>query len=514
MRLMKSLILSSAAGLVVVSGAQAADLPLKAKAVEYVRICSLYGAGFYYIPGTDTCLKLGGYLRADLGVNTNSIFSPNTNGNPGAQNRFTNGFTWRARANLNIDTRTATEYGVVRTYFDVNNTWTSGGYQSVVGSALGSTLYDSAPGGTDGNGNISGGQLGLNYAFIQFAGFTMGKAATQFSAPWGAYPGNIFDGLVGGGGATSQGVNQFSYTAEFGNGVSASVSAQDPSIYFQAGINNLAAPIPALRAASFGYGLSDYAGTNVPDIVGQIRVDQVWGLFQASVAAHENNPAYYLASQTSGGPGDKWGWAGQLALSIKNIPTGPGDSINVSGVYTNGATRYNIQELATQAGSNTIFSGVTGVGFGFAPDAVFGPGGQLQLVSTWGMRGAFNHNWDPYWSSSVFGAYATVMYTGAAKDLMCGLGSLGVQRGTVRTVLGAGVTTCNPDYNIAQVGANLRWTSVKNLTFTTEGVYTMLDQKYAGVAALPANIVGKPAFNYALKDENTWTVMFRAQRNW
>ena len=51
------------------SGAQAADLPLKAKAVEYVRVCSLYGAGFYYIPGTDTCIKLSGYLRVDVLAN-------------------------------------------------------------------------------------------------------------------------------------------------------------------------------------------------------------------------------------------------------------------------------------------------------------------------------------------------------------------------------------------------------------------------------------------------------------
>jgi hypothetical protein len=50
-------------------GAQAADLPVKAKAVEYVRICSLYGAGFFYIPGTDTCIKIGGYLRADVTFN-------------------------------------------------------------------------------------------------------------------------------------------------------------------------------------------------------------------------------------------------------------------------------------------------------------------------------------------------------------------------------------------------------------------------------------------------------------
>src|SRR5882724_646946 len=60
MKMVKSLILGSAAALVAMSGAQAADLPVKAKAVEYVKVCSLYGAGFFYIPGTDTCIKLGG----------------------------------------------------------------------------------------------------------------------------------------------------------------------------------------------------------------------------------------------------------------------------------------------------------------------------------------------------------------------------------------------------------------------------------------------------------------------
>ena len=35
----RTLILGSAAGLIAMSGAQAADLPVKAKAVEYVRIC-------------------------------------------------------------------------------------------------------------------------------------------------------------------------------------------------------------------------------------------------------------------------------------------------------------------------------------------------------------------------------------------------------------------------------------------------------------------------------------------
>ena len=65
MKMVKSLLLVSAAGLVAVSGAQAADLPVKAKPVEYVKVCSLYGAGFYYVPGTDICLKVGAYFRAE-----------------------------------------------------------------------------------------------------------------------------------------------------------------------------------------------------------------------------------------------------------------------------------------------------------------------------------------------------------------------------------------------------------------------------------------------------------------
>src|SRR6266403_4310358 len=116
MTMIKSLILGSAAGLVALSGAQAADLPVKAKAVEYVRSCSLYGAGFFYIPGTDTCIKLGGYLRVDTTFNGGVHGQPAWSGDIGQQNRYRNSFVSRSRMALTIDTRTATEYGVVRTY--------------------------------------------------------------------------------------------------------------------------------------------------------------------------------------------------------------------------------------------------------------------------------------------------------------------------------------------------------------------------------------------------------------
>src|SRR2546427_6506007 len=112
----RTLILSSAAGLMALSGAQAADLPVKAKAVEYVRICSLYGAGFFYIPGTDTCIKLGGYLRVDTTFNGGIYDGPAWSGDLGQGNRYRDYFAARSRMALTVDTRTATEYGVVRTF--------------------------------------------------------------------------------------------------------------------------------------------------------------------------------------------------------------------------------------------------------------------------------------------------------------------------------------------------------------------------------------------------------------
>jgi hypothetical protein len=308
MKMVKSLMLGSAAGLLAMSGAQAADLPVKAKPVEYVRICSLYGAGFFYIPGTDTCLKLGGYLRADVIGYSNSDNTGNVSGPAGAKNRFTNYYTARAREDLTFDTRTATEYGVVRTFFDATFSWTTDSFGNN-GAVQGSTVYSpiggvgapyvTVPGGPFGflgtnppispasapnnanAGAVAGGTLGVYYAFIQFAGFTIGKAISQFSTPWTAYPGNTtFDGLVGGGG-TVTGVAQLSYTADFGNGVSGTISAQDPTAYYQAGVQNLSAAATVLTVAPLvtptfaaTFGASDYGGTVAPDIVGMIRVDQ------------------------------------------------------------------------------------------------------------------------------------------------------------------------------------------------------------------------------------------------
>ncbi|MCK1335140.1 porin [Bradyrhizobium sp. 38] len=512
MKLTTSLILSSAA-LFAGAGAQAADLPVKAKAVEYVKICSLYGAGFYYIPGTDTCVKLGGYMRNEFVVGTHGIYDAANAGLGAAHNRLTNYYTSRSRGDLTWDTRTATEYGVVRTYLDAAFTWTTGSYSGAGTTAVnGATTYGGNAVGASGTGSIGGGALGIYFAFIQFAGFTFGKAASQFSSPWTNYPANTFDGLPGGGGYDA--VNQITYTADFGQGITASFSAQDQVVNYTTNMWNVSGATAA-GLATGAYGVNDFGGTRAPDLVAMLRVDQAWGLFQASVASHENHAGYYGLDETTGHPGDKWGWAGQLALSIKNIPTGAGDTINVQGVYTNGASRYNFNDYMSTAyamyGGGTSAAGAyQSLGIGGVSDSVFVAGAGQQLTTTYGFNGGYTHNWNPNWATSLYGAWAAVRYDSTAKGYICGA--------VVATLaLSSGAGGCNPDFNYATIGTATFWTPVKNLSFTADLAYTMLDQKYAGgsTVTLPVQAaIAKPAGLYELKDQGSLTLRLRAQRVW
>lgn len=491
MKLMKIIILGSAA-IFASAGAQAADLPAKAKPVEYVKICSLYGAGFYYVPGTDTCIKLGGYVRAHTTFNANSDSNPPDNGVGGARNRLSNYFTSRARTDLQIDTRTATEYGVLRTYSEMWFTLTSG---SVVG---GSTA---AP--------ASAAALNLTYAFIQFAGFTFGKAGSQFSTPWGEYPGNFIE-LPGSSAWDS--VNQVSYTADFGQGITASFSAQDPFQHDTSNIWNVSGATAAGLATGI-YGANDFGGTRAPDLIASVRVDQAWGLFQASVAGHDNHAAYYGATELTGYASDKWGWAGQLALSIKNVPTGPGDSINLTAVYANGASRYVFNDYMStnwaRYGGTNLAGAYQSVGIAGLSDSVFVTGAGQELTTTYGLNGALNHNWNEYWHTSIFGGWGAVRYNGTAKGYICGAVVTGL-------ALSSGLAGCNPDFNFAVVGTYITWTPVKNLTFGAELAYNIVDQKYAGgsTVTLPVQAsIAKPGAVYELKDQGALSLLLRAQRN-
>ncbi len=521
----KNLILGSAAALLLVSGAQAADLPIKAKAVEYVRICSLYGAGFFYIPGTDTCIKLGGYLRADTTFNGGAHGAPAWNGDLGQQNRFRDSFVSRSRMALTVDTRTATEYGVVRTFGQGDFQFNNFGSSNPAVTSSGSNALN-GPGG---------GYVAVEYLFIQFAGFTFGKSSSAYSTPWNGFPGNINSSLLGGNN-TDTGVNNIQYTAQFGNGVSGSIGLDDPTVWNRTAVYNLS--IPAAIGAN-GTGSNAYGGTHAPDLVGTIRVNQAWGVLQFSAAAHEVNASYNTLaagsapnnfSEISGHPDSKWGGSVMAALQIKNLPTGKGDDIKLDVSYAKGHTK---NVIATSGGSpsfamfNSSGFAYQSVGFGATTDGVYFPGaagtGGIQLTTAWGIRGAFNHNWNSNWSSSLFGSYSSVRYDGGANDNINGLGTTTAKGaycaafaashpGQAGVGNQAGNYSCNPDFNVSQLGVITRWAPVKNLTFSAEVQWFHLDQKMSGSSVFTA-AVPKPAALYEFKDQNTVLLQLRAQRN-
>jgi hypothetical protein len=516
MKVAKRFILGSAAALLAIGGAQAADLPVKAKAVEYVKICSLYGAGFFYIPGTDTCIKLGGYLRVDTTFNGGPHGQPAWNGDLGQENRYRDYFASRARMALTVDTRTATEYGVVRTF---------GQTDFSVASPSGS-FRDPAL--------TQGQQFGWEYLFIQFAGFTFGKSSSAYSTPWNGFPGNISSSLLGGNN-TDTGTNNIQYTAQFGNGVSGSIGLDDPLGFNRTNVFNLATGLNAAGVTGHAY-----AGVHAPDIVGNIRVDQAWGLFQISAAAHEVSGSYNdltpataaatSLSEISGHPDTKWGGSVMAALQIKNLPTGAGDDIKMDVSYAKGDTK-NVIATSGASPSFAMFGGsgfgYQSVGLGATTDGVYLPGaggtGGIKLTTAWGVRGAFNHNWDPYWSTSLFGSYSGVRYDGGANDNILGPGTTTAKGAYCaafaashpgQAVVGnaAGAYTCNPDFNVSQLGVVTRWTPVKNLTFSAEVQWFHLDQKMSGSSVFAAT-APKPTALYEFKDQDTFLLQLRAQRN-
>ncbi len=375
----------------------------------------------------------------------------------------------------------------------------------------------------------------MAYLFIQFAGFTFGKSASAYATPWQQFPGNITSNLLGGQN-TDTGVNNIQYTAEFGNGVSASIGLDDPTVWDRTAVYNLS--IPSAIGAN-GTGSNAYAGTHAPDIVGNIRVDQAWGLFQLSAAAHEVSGSYNILgagavptafSEISGHPETKWGGAVMAALQIKNLPTGAGDDIKLDASYAKGAAK----DVIATGGTSPNFAmfgdssfAYQSVGFGATTDGVYFPGatgtGGIKLTTAWGVRGAFNHNWDPYWSSSLFGSYSAVRYDGGTNDNLLGAGTTTAKgaycaafaashAGQALVGNAAGNHTCNPDFNVSQLGVNLRWTPVKNLAFTGEVQWFHLDQKMSGSSVFTAT-APKPTALYQFKDQDTVLLQVRAQRN-
>jgi hypothetical protein len=311
------------------------------------------------------------------------------------------------------------------------------------------------------NDTSDNGYVGVETVFIQFAGFTFGKSFSAFSSPWHGYPGNNTSFLVGGFDSVT-GVNNVQYSRQFGNGVSATIGVDDSSannvnrtqiinaVGGLAGVNGGVVTGGAGGNIGFSGAASafitpvgtSYGGTSVPDFVGNVRVDQAWGLFQISGAVHDNHAGYFsnandvgttfnngqnqAGAVNFGHPSDVYGGAVSAALQIKNIPTGTGDDIKTDATWSRGASKYVIGTSGASPSSFDIFNG-TSFAMGIVTDAIYSgispnngnPQTGLKLTNGWGFRGAFNHNWAPNWSSSLFGGIAGLSYNQTAKTLYC-----------------------------------------------------------------------------------------------
>ena len=438
MKMVKSLLLGSAAGLVAMAGAQAADLPVKAKPVQYVKICSLYGAGFYYIPGTDTCIKIGGFVRAEMNFNAGNSFAPFHIAV--LDSRALNFESTRARWGIAVDTRTQTAYGTLRTYFNMTMQASNGGGGSGVGTWA-------------------------NRGFIQWAGFTFGNALSFFDF-YGDFSNsvNIWGSDSGGGG-----IPVFAYTAQFGNGFSASLSAEDTTA------RRTAIATAVTTAAVTG----TYAGRQWPDIVGNLRVDQAWGSAQVMGAVHQVRDSV---------TNDNVGWAVGAGLKL-NVPWGKGDYFKTQVAYSKGALQY----AGSGMGNFVMETGATDA-IGLAYDAVTVAGGGNDLTAAWSVVAGMNHHWNSMWVTSLWGSYGALDYSTAAG-----------------TALNAGVAGYNADWSLWQIGSRTKWTPVKGLTFSVDLLYNNLNTSGNGLA-VGANPYGATAGN-TLGNVGWMSGMFRVQRN-
>jgi hypothetical protein len=152
MKRAKNLQLGLAAALAVVVGAQAADLPsmTTAPAAEYVKVCREGGLAGFAIPGSDACLKISGYVGAEIA--TGSFANPywTSAGDFKAASKYASDIGAYTRGQVNFDALTNTAMGPLVAHVELR-------------ASAGDSHFDWASGPA------------LHAAYVQWAGFTAGK---------------------------------------------------------------------------------------------------------------------------------------------------------------------------------------------------------------------------------------------------------------------------------------------------------------------------------------------------
>ena len=485
MTLIKSLMLGSAAGIVAVASAQAADLPTrKAAPIEYVRVCNVGGITGWTLPGSDTCVKFSGYITAQFeGGNLSTQYNNGRATTAGAlaltqglvtpaelaalpgsaaafgqfnqrvlvrtpDNFLRSETGWTTRANFGFDMASNTAYGPLIGHFDIN--------------------------AENGNGfDNTGGYTYLNTGYLTWAGITAGKAQSFYSFVGGG------DNWANFASPDQKGFNEpdlMAYTASFGGGFTATIAAQSP------GCNGGGIPGGCVPGGSGGgtditKGTLVYGGERWPDIVGALHVKQGWGEAQVSGVIHNVNvrDAGFYSDSVCGLSGGDWcnashtqtGWGVDAGVKI-NLPSfGAGDDALITGSYTQSAVWY--------SGLPDMMWGENGQVNGngqsmYMSDAFFNPlTNQWSKPTAWSVSALIEHHFTPQFYLDLEGSVGQLKWSNQGGG--CYIYGFGC--GIAQALQGA----ISPSATTWLVGADLGWNPVNNLNFDLELMYQDTNQQ-------------------------------------
>lgn len=443
----KRLVLGTAAGALAVTGAQAADLPVVVEPIDYVRVCDAYGVGYYFIPGTETCLRLAGRVRADYNIffdldddpllrpatvdpfyDIPQVFNPDVTG-PRSFDAGEDHYRFRARGYIYLESRTATEFGLLRTFTEVQFT----------------------------RDNAGGVDVNLDSAVIQFGGLIFGRTDSLYDfndADLG--PAQFFSYLH-----SDTKNNLIGYQFAFGNGFSAAISLEDHATRSSPILQVVGDDPGFFFARPFSSTLFDRrqnAGNDgirsaIPDIVGNLRVDQGWGSAQVMAAGHEVDatgvtfngfsPAtgtYVVPTLRGNGLQDEYGFAVGAGVSV-NVPFGTATTAALTGTYARGALSY--------AAAGAVGPGVA--------DAVITPDGSLELGDFWSVSGGLATSFSPTVAASIQAGY------------------LNVDQADVQLDPGGNAGLESLDFSNVHVGGFIGYTPVPGMTLGVGAQYRYVD---------------------------------------
>jgi hypothetical protein len=385
--------------------------------------------------------------------------------------------------------------------------------------------------------------VNVDKAFIQFAGLTAGRASSFFD-----FYAHDFEFYGATAGSDNSSTNLLAYTATFGDGLSATLSIEDP-VFTHSPVFAPTGSTPAISPVYVGYadGIPSRFGnvdsvqrSRLPDFVAALRVDQAWGSAHLSAATHEINVGNLSTAAAAGAGGvltgiphtnSVQGWAVQGGVKINAPVISAGDALYLQGEYAKGGQMY-IGYCMVAGCYAQANSGWDGQKFNqpFA-DATINPfTGQLQTSAGFSTVASYLHYWSPEWRSALFGSYGELDFTRGPSRPGGALRPVESER-RQRFRIQRRRRTWHPLLQLSEalrdtyqfvVGASLIWSPVSDLDIGVEAFYTQVGVKSGRVIdsnkspTAYANVAGinSGAFVPRTATQDSLTqVRFRVQRD-